>query len=87
MHGVARDHEGRAGAEDLLAAAKEEHALPLEDHDRFLAVVAVNGCCCARVDRLYPDLEALATLKWAGDGAMGEAGKLVLLDLVMSNDH
>ena len=87
MHGVARDHQSFAGAESLLAPIEHEDAAPLEDHDRLLAVVPMDGGGRAGSQRLHPNLEVPEAVKVASNGAVGEAGELVLRDLVVCDDH
>ena len=87
VHGVPRNDERLSGSERLLALVQDEHAVAREDNDRLLAVVAVDGGLRARGYRLLPDLETPKALEGTGDRAVRETGELVLLDVVMGDDH
>ena len=87
MHGISRDHESLTRAEGFLAAPEFKDAVSLEDHDRLLAVVAVDRGRGAGRDGLCPDLEAPEALEGAGNRAVRDAGEPMLLDLVVLDDH
>ena len=87
VHGIARDHERLTGAEGLLAAIEIEDAVTFEDHNRFLAVVAVDGSRGPRVDGLDPYLKALEAVKRTGYRAVGQAREPMLLGPIVRDDH